>query len=286
VAVLLLKLAAWGVTGSVAVLSDAVESIVNVAAALLALGAIRLAEKPADAEHPFGHHKAEVLSAVFEGVLIVLAALFILRAVWLAEPMATELPVAGLVLLALATAINAAWARTLLARGTALGSPALVADGRHLWADVVTTLGVAAGVVLAALTGLWWLDPVIAVGVALHVLWSGWQMVRASLSSLMDEALPPEILARVTRILAKEATGALQIHDLKTRVAGRASFIEFHLIVPGDMPVSAAHDICDRLEEALADALPGAETVIHLEPDSKAETEQESQGAIIRPDLQ
>lgn len=281
ITVLLLKLAAWQITGSVAILSDAVESVVNIAAALVALLAVRLADKPADTEHPFGHGKAEVLSAVVEGVMIVLAALFILRAVWLAEPVSLSISTSwpGLILLGLATGLNAVWAQHLIRKASALNSPALVADGRHLWADVVTTIGVATGFVLAAATGIWFLDPLIAVGVALHVLWSGWRLVRESTSALLDEALPAETLGQITDIIACEAAGALQAHGLRTRAAGRATFIEFHLIVAGDMSVRDAHDICDRLEDALAQALPGSQTVIHLEPDHKAEADDD----IIRP---
>jgi cation diffusion facilitator family transporter len=276
-----LKLLGFWVTGSVAILADAVESVVNIAAALAALVAIRVADRPADTQHPFGHHKAEFLSAVLEGVLIVLAALFILSEVYGATraPGPLEGAGLGLALILGATVLNGLWSRHLVRRGTALGSPALVADGRHLWADVMTTLGVGAGLVLASFTGWWFLDPLIAALVALHVLWVGWRVMGSAVSGLMDEAVPPEVLARIRDTIRDAATGAEQVHDLKTRHAGRAIFIEFHLIVQGDMTVHDAHAICDRLEAALARALPGSQTVIHLEPGHMAETD----GDLIEP---
>jgi cation diffusion facilitator family transporter len=279
--VLLLKLAAWWITGSVAILSDALESLVNIAAALAALVAIIVAEQPPDEEHPFGHHKAEFISAVLEGVLIVLAALFIIREAVgrLMAPESITAPLPGLALLGAATVLNAFWARKLVAEGGALGSPALIADGRHLWADVMTTLGVALGVGLATVTGWWQLDPIVAALVAAHILWAGWRVMRSALSGLMDEAVPQETLDRIRNTIAETSTGAVQVHDLKTRHAGRAVFIEFHLVVSGSMSVAEAHEICDTLEASLGNAIPDSQTVIHLEPAHKAETS----GDIIRP---
>lgn len=271
--VLALKLGAWWMTGSLAVLSDAIESIVNVAAAIVALWAVWLADRPADTEHPYGHHKAELLSAVFEGVLILLAALFILHAVWVTEPqrLLPQIAWPGLLLMGLATLLNVAWARYLILRGRVLRAPALVADGQHLWVDVITTVGVVLGILLAVFTGHWWLDPLLAAIVALHVLWSGGRLLCGSLSSLLDAALPPEALERVQAAISEEAGGALEAHDLRSRVSGRVTFIEFHLIVPGDMLVREAHMICDRLEEAILKVQPGSQTVIHLEPEDQAE---------------
>jgi len=269
--VLALKTLAWWMTGSVALLSDALESTVNLAAAFAALAAIRVAARPADDNHPFGHHKAEFFSAVLEGVLIIVAALFIFKEAYAGffSPRVMERPFEGLAVNAVATVINGGWAFVLIRQGRRRKSPALVADGRHLWADVVTSGGVAVGVLLAITTGWWVLDPIMAALVAVNVLWSGFRLVRESLSGLMDEAVSEEILATIRRIIASEANGAVQAHDLKTRHAGSAVFIEFHLVVPGDMTVVDAHEICDRIEAALKSAVSGARISIHVEPEHK-----------------
>ena len=271
VLVLAIKTVAWWLTDSIALLADALESIVNVAAAIAALVAIRISARPADATHPYGHHKAEFFSAVLEGVLIIVAALLILRESYfgLLSPRAMDLPIEGLLVNGAATAINAVWAWVLVHQGAKARSPALVADGRHLFTDVVTSVGVAIGVFLAIVTGWWMLDPIMAGLVALNILWSGFRVMRESLSGLMDEAVPPETLDRVRDIISKEAGGAVEAHDLKTRHAGQATFIDFHLVVPGDMTVYDAHEICDRVESALREGVDGAKVTIHVEPEHK-----------------
>lgn len=270
--VLGLKALAWWMTGSVALLSDALESTVNIATAIAALVAIRVAARPADANHPFGHHKAEFFSAVLEGVMIMLAAIFILREAWsgFLTPRALDAPIAGLLVNGAATALNAVWAVVLLRQGRRLRSPALVADGRHLWTDVFTSAGVATGLLLALATGWWILDPLLASLVAIHILWSGSRVVKESLSGLMDEALPEKTLARIREIISAEAGGAVEAHDLRTRHAGRATFVEFHLVVPSDMAVFDAHEICDRIEAGIAKAIPDARITIHVEPEHKS----------------
>ena len=270
--VLGLKGLAWWITGSVALLSDALESTVNLATAFAALVAIRMAARPADASHPYGHHKAEYFSAVLEGVMIIVAAVFILREAYagLVGPHAIDAPIDGVLVNGLATALNGLWAWVLVRQGRRLKSPALVADGRHLWTDVVTSFGVAGGILLAAATGWWLLDPLMAALVALHILWSGSRVVKESLSGLMDEAVPEDTLARIRGVISREASGAVEAHDLRTRQAGRATFVEFHLVVPGDMTVFDAHEICDRVEAAMATAVPDARVTIHLEPEHKS----------------
>lgn len=271
-AVLLIKTLAWWLTGSVALLSDALESIVNVATAVAALIAVQIAAQPPDADHPFGHHKAEYFSAVMEGVLIVIAAILILREAWGAwlSPQAMAEPGLGLALVALASVLNGAWAFVLVRRGRALRSPALVADGQHLWADVVTSAGVTVGLVGALVTGWLWLDPLMAAAVALHILWSGWRVVRGSVAGLMDESVPETDLGQMRAVIAENAEGAVEAHDLRARHAGQATFVEFHLVVPGEMSVESAHDICDRIEAALKAAFDGCRITIHVEPEHKA----------------
>jgi cation diffusion facilitator family transporter len=270
--VLALKLLAWWMTGSVALLSDALESTVNLATAFAALVAIRVAARPADANHPFGHHKAEFFSAVLEGVMIIVAAILILREAYrgFLAPVPLDAPMEGLLVNGMATALNALWAFTLVRRGRLLKSPALVADGKHLWADVVTSAGVAAGVLLATVTGWWLLDPIMAALVAVNILWSGSRVVKESLSGLMDEAVPEETLGRLREVISAEADGAVEAHDLRTRHAGSATFVEFHLVVPGHMTVFDAHEICDRIEAGIAKALPDARITIHVEPEHKS----------------
>ena len=272
VVVLALKLAAWAVTGSAALFSDAAETVVNVAAAVVALGAIWLAAQPADANHPYGHDKAEFFSAVIEGVLIVVAALVILHHAWdvYQHPAPLQQPLLGMVLNAVSTVVNLLWASLLLRRGRALRSAALRADGWHLMSDVVTSVGVLIGVGLVVTTGLSWLDSALAAATALYVLGSGVHVIRGSVGGLMDEAPAEEIIARVRRVVGEHAEGALEAHDLRMRRGGRHTFLEFHLVVPGKMTVSDAHAICDRVEDALRAEVEGLMVTIHVEPEGKA----------------
>ena len=272
VLVLGIKYLAFAVTGSVALLSDALESIVNVATAIAAFVALRISMQPADANHPFGHSKAEYLSAVVEGVLIVIAACAILHEAYLGfvSPNPLHAPVAGLAISAVASVINAAWASLLVRQGRLHRSPALAADGKHLFTDVVSSVGVVVGVALVFLTGIAVLDAVLAALVALNVLWAGWNIMRESVGGLMDEAVPEDVLGRVREVIATNAEGAVEAHDVKTRRAGKMTFIEFHLVVASEMTVTAAHDICDRLERALRNAVPDSAVSIHVEPETKA----------------
>lgn len=273
IAVLAIKSAAYWLTGSVALYSDALESIINVSTAVAVILSIRIAALPPDAEHPYGHHKAEYLSAVVVGVMIVMAALAILREAYIAylAPKPLAAVSMGLAVSTIATGINLLWSVVLIRQGRASRSPSLTADGKHLLADVVTSAGVLIGVILVVVTGIPVLDPAIAALVALHVLWSGWGVIRESTSGLLDETAPPDELALIREIISLQACDAIEAHALRTRHAGRATFIEFHLVVPAQMSVGKAHEICDRLEAALAEAVAGANTTIHLEPETKAE---------------
>jgi cation diffusion facilitator family transporter len=270
--VLAMKGLAWWITGSAALYSDALESVVNVAASLVAFAALTFAARPADANHPYGHDKAEFFAAVIEGALIVIAAISILQHAWLVwlHPHPIEAPLAGLAINAGATLVNASWAWVLLTNARRLRSPALKADGKHLMADVVTSLGVAAGLGLAVLTGLDFLDPLLAAATAVHILFSGIGMMRESVGGLMDEAPADEIVTRIRALVAENATGAIEAHDLRMRHAGKLTFLEFHLVVPGTMQVEEAHDICDRIEAALKAEIGGLVITIHVEPERKA----------------
>lgn len=271
--VLLLKVLAWHMTGSVALYSDAMESLVNVVAALLAWFAIRMAERPADTNHPFGHHKAENFSAIAEGTLIVMAAILIMQEAWhaLLSPHLDQLGPVGLLVNAVAMILNFVWARVLITAGDRRRSPAMTANGRHLMTDVWTSVGVLVGLVLALLTGWAILDPLLAILVAINILREGWKVIFASAGDLMDSAANSADTEIIEAAVRNSSQGALQIHDLRTRRAGKAVFIEFHLVVAHDMSVGRAHDICDAIESAIAAKLPEARTTIHVEPDSKLE---------------
>jgi len=271
-AVMGIKYVAYLMTGSVALFSDALESIVNVLTAIAALIAIRVGAHPPDLRHPFGHHKAEYFSAVLEGALIIVAALLIFNEAYgaLLNPRALTEPAQGLMVNGLATAINGGWAWLLINLGRTWKSPALSGDGRHLLSDVITSVGVLGGLILATLTGWSILDPLLAGAVAINILRMGYDLATQSMSHLMDEAATPEIEARIREAIKTNAGGALQAHDIRTRTAGPATFIEFHLVVPGRMTVEAAHEICDRLEAAIEAEIAGAEVVIHVEPEEKA----------------
>ena len=272
IVVLAMKFGAWWYTGSVALYSDALESTINVAAAFIAYGALRVSAKPADANHPYGHQKIEYISAVFEGALILLAALAVLHEAYNAyiSPRPVKLEPIGIGLNMLASLINGLWCWVLIRRGQALRSPALVADGKHLLTDVVSSIGVLVALVLVLVTGYVWLDPLLACLVALNILWSGWGLMQSSFSGLMDEAAAPEEVERIRTVISSNAEGAIEAHDLRTRHAGRLTFIEFHLVVPAEMRVDTAHDICDRIEAALRREVEGASITIHVEPENKA----------------
>ena len=279
-AVLALKLAAWGVTGGAALFSDAAETTVNVATAVMTVATLLWAARPADAGHNYGHGKAEFFAAVIEGVLIVVAALLILQHAWEVwrHAMPLKRPGVGLLLTAVATGLNAVWARLLIQNGTRIRSPALVADGRHILSDVVTSAGVFAGVALVVATGLRWLDPLVGALAAAMVLASGFHLIRASVGGLLDAAPSEEVRLRIRAALAailEEEAGIAQsdvfeVHDLRVRQAGRTAFMEFHLVVPGGMSVSQAHRICDRMEAALKAEMGDLRVTIHVEPEEKA----------------
>ena len=270
--VLALKLAAWWVTGSAALFSDAAESVVNVAASSAAFIALRLAARPADADHPYGHDKAEFFAAVIEGVLIMVAALVILQHAWQTAqaPGPIDAPLLGIALNGAAGALNLGWGLVLMGAARRLRSPALAADGRHLLSDVVTSVGVLAGFGLAVATGVWWIDPLLAAATALYILISGTLVIRDSVGGLMDEAPAAAIVARIRALVGAHAEGAIEAHDMRTRHAGRLTFLEFHLVVPAAMTVADAHEICDRVEAALKAEMEGLVITIHVEPEGKA----------------
>jgi cation diffusion facilitator family transporter len=271
-AVLAMKAFAWWITGSAALYSDALESIVNVAASVIALAALHFAAIPADANHPYGHDKVEFFAAVIEGALIVIAAVSIFSHAWETwhnlRPIAQ--PALGLALNALATLANGAWSAVLIRTARHIRSPALLADARHLLADVVTSIGILIGVGLVVLTGYLVLDPILAAMTGVYVLWSGMAMISASVGGLMDAAPEPAVVSRVRDLVGTSAEGAIEAHDLRMRHAGKLTFLEFHLVVPGTMTVADSHAICDHIEEALRAEMQHLVITIHVEPEEKA----------------
>lgn len=272
VVVLAVKYAAWLVSGSDALLSDAIETILNVIAAIGTLWALTVASRPADDNHPYGHGKAEYLSAVIEGVLVVLTAvgiLFIAVHDWM-HPEPVNAPFRGVALNALAGLINLIWGRFLIMSGRRQSSQALEAAGEHVQSDVWATVALVIGVSLIPLLKWDRLDAVLSALVALNVMRAGFSMMRHSLSGLMDEAPAPERMDEIRELIGKSGAGALEAHDFRIRKVGALYFVEFHLVVPSDMTVHDAHEICDRIEAAIRTELGRASIHIHVEPENKA----------------
>jgi cation diffusion facilitator family transporter len=272
IVVLAMKVGAYRLTGSVALYSDALETVINVAAALTALFALWYSALPADANHPYGHQKIEYLSAIVEGALVLVTAYAIAREAWFGwqQPHAPDTPFLGIALNAAAGVINLVWAMVLTRSGRRWKSPALVAGGKHIMTDVWTTGAVLVGFALVPITGWLRLDPVVAGLVALNILWSGYGMLRESIGGLMDEVTDPESVKALRNIISRFAEGAIEAHDIRTRVAGHVTFVEFHLVVPARMAVQDAHEICDRIEAGIRAELGDAVINIHVEPEGKA----------------
>jgi cation diffusion facilitator family transporter len=265
---IVLKTGAWWLTDSVGLLSDALESGVNLAGALMALAMLTVAAQPPDENHAFGHGKAEYFSSGFEGFLILAAALAIGVAALerLLHPQALEQVGVGLVVSAMASIINLVTARMLLVAGREHRSITLEADAHHLMTDVWTSVGVIVGVGAVALTGWLWLDPVLALLVAANIVWTGWQLIRRSASGLMDVALPPEQHAAVVATLEQYRAEGTDYHALRTRQAGARCFVTVHILVPGAWTVQRGHDLLERLEADIRKAVPHASVLTHLEP--------------------
>lgn len=268
VATLGLKYLAYWLTGSVGLLSDALESLVNLTAALTALGCLWYASQPVDPNHTYGHEKIEYFSSGLEGVLILVAAAGI---AWYAagrlfapQPL-QDLDVGGLIALA-ASLINFGVARLLLRVGRQHGSMILEADGQHLMTDVWTSLAVVAGMFVVYLTGWQRLDPVIALLVAANIVRTAGDLLWRSFNGLMDHALPDDEQAKVRAAITGQLRPGLHYHALRTRQAGTRRFVDFHLLVPGQWSVQEAHDLVEQVEEAVRQALPGTEVTIHVEP--------------------
>jgi cation diffusion facilitator family transporter len=273
-----LKTSAWWLTGSVSLLSDALESLINLAAASVAYLSLRYSARPADASHTYGHEKIEYFSSGLEGGLILVAAGGI---GWLAfnrlfgeaklEPLGL-----GLIISSIAAGINGVVAWVLLRAGKKYGSLLLEADGKHLLTDVWTSVGVLLGLSLVELTGWKILDPILALLVAANILWTAFDLMRRSFDGLMDRALPATEVEKIREAIRLHVGPNMDHHALRTRQAGTRRFADFHLLVPGDMCVREAHAVGDRVEEAIRAALPEIEVTVHVEPIEEQASYQDS----------
>ncbi len=263
-----LKALAWQLTGSVGLLSDALESFVNLASALFALVMVTVAEAPPDEDHPYGHHKAEYFSSGFEGILIIGAAVGIFWAAGhrLLDPEPIEQVGWGLGLAVASSALNGLLAWVMFQAAHAHRSIALEADARHLVTDVWTSAGVVAGLSLAAVTGWLWLDGLVAMGVALNILREGVSLLRRSSQGLMDEALEPEVQAEIQRTLEGFAHATIRFDHVTTRKAGQRRFVDLHMHMPADWTLRRAAALRTSVEQALMAAVPGLRASIQLLP--------------------
>jgi cation diffusion facilitator family transporter len=268
IATIVLKGVAWQMTGSVGLLSDAIESFVNLAGALMALWMLTLAARPADVDHAHGHGKAEYFSSAFEGFLIFVAAVSIgyTAIVRLMNPQPLDTVWVGLAVSVVASVINFVTARALMKAGRQHNSITLEADAHHLLTDVWTSVGVIAGVALVSVTGWLWLDPAIALLVAVNIVWTGYQLMSRSAAGLMDISLPSDKLAVIESLLEEFRKQGLDFHALRTRQAGGRAFITLHVLVPGQWSVQQGHDWAERIEAAIRTALPHTHVTTHLEP--------------------
>ena len=267
-ATILLKGLAWWMTGSVGLLSDALESFVNLAGAMMALAMLTIAERPPDDGHAYGHGKAEYFSSGFEGLLILIAAIAIAVSAIdrLRYPQALAQVGIGVAVSVVASAINLFTARILFKTGRKHRSLTLEADAHHLMTDVWTSAGVILGVGAVVLTGWLWLDPVLALLVAANIVWTGWRLVHRSASGLMDTGLPAEDQAKVEAVLARYGAQGIDYHALRTRESGARRFVELHVLVPGEWTVQQGHELAERIERDIRHVLHRTTVITHLEP--------------------
>jgi cation diffusion facilitator family transporter len=262
-----LKAVAYLLTGSVGFLSDALESLVNLIGAMMAMAMLTIAAHPPDDEHSYGHDKAEYFSSGVEGTLIVIAAISIGLTAWsrLLTPQPIEQVGWGLTVSVIASLVNFGVARILLRAGRQYNSIALEADGRHLMTDVLTSVGVVIGVAAVAITGWQRLDPIVALIVAANIIWEGWKLIKRTIVGLMDTALPVADRSAIQNILAKYEPENIQFHALRTRQAGSRSFVSLHVLVPGRWTVQKGHQLLERIENDIRQALPNVVVFTHLE---------------------
>lgn len=264
-----LKSGAYFVTGSIGLLSDALESIINLVAAVVALWILKIAAQPPDDEHMYGHGKVEYFSSGLEGALIILAAISIGFAAFerLLNPQPLEQLGIGLVISIVATAVNFFVARILLKAGKAKHSIVLEADGHHLMSDVWTTVGVIIGIIAVSLTGWWRLDPIMAILVAVNIIWSGWKLINRSINGLIDVSVSKDVHEKIVKVLdGFIEKNEMDYHALRTRQSGAQKFLSVHILVPGNWSVSRGHDLLEEIEIKLCSEIENLVVFTHLEP--------------------
>ncbi|MBA5723591.1 cation diffusion facilitator family transporter [Candidatus Liberibacter sp.] len=271
IAITLLKLTAWYITGFVSLLSDGLESIVSIVTATISYFTIKYAYLPADNNHPFGHQKAEYIAAVLEGLLIINVALVVFYEAWThpVKMSSENISISGLLVSLIASAVNMFWGRFLIRIGERNHSPALKANGKHLVSDVMMSISVVSGLFLVIITKYTAADSILAVLIACNILYQGWKIISFSLGGLMDSAVTLENLEKIKNVIALNASGSIGVHDLKIRQAGATFFVNFHLVVDSKMTVVNAHKICDTLEKSIENSVPKAFVTIHVEPESE-----------------
>ncbi len=263
-----LKLGAYFLTGSIGLFSDAAESFVNLFAAAAAFWALSVAARPADEEHAYGHGKVEYFASGLESALIIVAAAWIGVTAFgrLLDPQPLEQVPLGLSLILIAAAINGGVAVVILRAGKRLRSITLEADAKHLLTDVWTSLGVVLGVAAAQITGWLVLDPLVALLVAANIVWTGIRLLRDTAGGLLDEALPDDDQSKITKTLAQYENGHVHFHALRTRQSGQRRFVSMHVLVPGEWSVQRGHDLSEKIDKDLREALSGSTVFIHIEP--------------------
>lgn len=263
-----LKFGAYALTQSVGLLSDAIEALVNLAAALGGLWALTAAARPPDEHYPFGQAKAEYFSSGFEGGLIIVAAAAIAYTAVerLLHPVPLTVGLAGPLLSGLASAINWGAAVWMLKGARLHRSITLEADAKHLLTDVWTSVGVLAGFVIVVITGIQWLDSLVALGVALHIVFTGWQLIRRSASGLLDPSVAPADEAAIKQVLDRYRSEKVAFHALRTRQSGQRAFVSLHVLVPPTWTVRMAHELAETVEREIIDSLPSASVITHIEP--------------------
>ncbi len=263
-----LKTGAWWVSGSVSLLSDAMESVVNLAGAMFALAMVTIAARPPDEGHPYGHHKAEYFSSGFEGILIFVAALGIIWASVqrMLAPQPLQAVGWGIALSVVSSAINFALAFAMMRKARESRSMALEADAKHLYTDVWTSAGVILGLLAVMATGWHWLDPLIAIGVALNIMREGWSLARRSTDGLMDQALEPADRADIDKVLASFAGEPIRFDHVNSRRAGQRRYVDLHMHMPASWSLGRAAAVRANVERALMDAVPGLRATIELLP--------------------
>ncbi|MEG8098700.1 cation diffusion facilitator family transporter [Candidatus Liberibacter brunswickensis] len=266
-----LKIIGWYVTGFVSLLSDGLESIINIITAIISYFALKYAYRPADNNHPFGHQKAEYIAAVVEGLLMANIAMMIIYETWnnVSNFSYNDVSIIGFILSIIANIIGFFWGKWLIYYGEKNFSTAFKANGQHFIADFTVSAGVICGLILVIITEYTVIDSIIAILIALNILYQGFKVISFSIKNLMDAAVKPEYLEKIKKIISLNASGSIGIHDLKIRQAGATFFINFHLVVDSNMTVLKAHKICNNIEKSLEEKISQAIVTIHIEPESE-----------------